>query len=148
MPLIICAISSLASWGKPHAETVCMLGAPANDSQNSPFSTHIRHKFKAEAGSSALATRFYQLVQTVFSNRLRLLFNPTRVKCCSDCMLTFLHTNYSFCFCLVCILSMYISVCKKYPDLPEYCIPQCVYISTLSHLQCDEIEIVVSVQVC
>lgn len=127
MPLIICAISSLASWGKPHAETVCMLGAPANDSQNSPFSTHIhiRHKFKAEAGSSALATRFYQLVQTiVFSNRLRPLFNSTRVKCCSDCMLTFLHTNCLFCFCLVCILSMYISVCKEYPDLPEYCIPQ------------------------
>jgi len=71
MPLIICAISSLASWGKPHAETVCMLGAPANDSENSPLSTHIRQKFKAEAGSSALATRFYQLVQTiVFSNRL------------------------------------------------------------------------------
>ncbi len=73
--------------GKPHAEPVCMLGAPANDSENSPLSTHIhlQHKFKGKAGSSALATRFYQLVQMiVFSNRLRPLFNPTRVKGCSE----------------------------------------------------------------
>lgn len=72
MPLIICAISSLASWGKPHAETVCMLGAPANDSEFVQYVCGERAVFKAEAGSSALATRFYQLVQTiVFSNRLR-----------------------------------------------------------------------------
>lgn len=109
MPLIICAISSLASWGKPHAETVCMLGAPANDSENSPLSTHIhiRHRFKAEAGSSALATRFYQLVQTiVFSNRLRSLLTQQESRAVliagsHSCILACLHTNCSFCFCLV-----------------------------------------------